>query len=241
MVCVRIFVAGADRRFACLKELLEERGHEIQDSADGAELTVTGWPPAAEPTGGKIASCGPRFAPDGVHDLLKDEEYQRDIAWMTAEGAVAAAMGRTGRAIRGSSCMIVGWGRIGRALTEILVGLGADVTALTRRTAATHEILACGAHCRETQHADRLISGMDFVFSTAPAMVIDKNALKNARKNAVIIDLASPPYGVDIEAAAECGARAWREPGVPGRYCSENAARAIFDGLTRAGLLKGGV
>lgn len=238
---MRIVVAGDDRRFACLRELLEERGHDIVDCAEGAELMVTGWPPGQEAACGKIVSCGPGFAPEGVHDLLKDEEYQREIAWMSAEGAAAAAMGVTGCAVRGAKCMVVGWGRIGKALTEILIGLGADVTVLTRRTASISGILACGAHYWETSNADRIICGMRFVFSTAPAMVLDENVLKNARQDAVIIDLASPPYGVDVEAAAELGVAAWREPGIPGRYCPENAARAIYDGIVRAGLLKGGL
>ena len=41
------------------------------------------------------------------------------------------------------------------------------------------------------------------------------------------------------EAARELGVMAWREPGLPGRYCPENAARAIFDALMRGGALDG--
>ena len=45
-------------------------------------------------------------------------------------------------------------------------------------------------------------------------------------------------YGVDVEAAHRLGLRAWREPGLPGRYCPESAALAIaaaFEKLRKGG------
>ncbi|MBQ4088784.1 MAG: hypothetical protein IJC56_02755 [Clostridia bacterium] len=226
---MRIAVTGGDRRFGCLKEILKKEGHEVQDYLDGAELTICRWPNDFSLTEGKIVSCGPGYAPEGVTDLLKNEEYQQNIAWMTAEGAVAAAMMRTDCAIRGAKCMVVGWGRIGRALTEILCALGGNVIALSRRRDAEAEIRSIGAEFGFTADVGKLIGDMRFVFSTPPYMVIDEPVLKNVRNDAAVIDLASPPYGVDMTAAARLGVNAWREPGVPGRYCPENAARAIYD------------
>ena len=48
-----------------------------------------------------------------------------------------------------------------------------------------------------------------------------------------VMDLASPPYGVDLVAAQCLGVRAWRESGVPGRYCPLAAARAMADAIDR--------
>lgn len=232
---MKIAVCGTDRRFDYLMRLLKDAGHEMLTDTHGADITVTKWP-AKEKVEGKVVTCGPEFAPEGIYDLLKDEEYQQKIARMTAEGALAAAMGKTGCMISGAKCMIVGWGRIGKALTEMLVALGAHVTVLTRRKEAVSEIASCGAAAEHTDNAADVISQMRFVFSTPPAMVIDKNVLRNARRDAVIIDLASPPYGVDIEAAEEFGVPAWREPGVPGRYCPENAAAAIYESMRKWGM-----
>ena len=234
---MRIAVTGGDRRFAYLRGILKDEGHEIQDYPEAAELTICRWPNDFEMPDGKIVSCGPQYAPDGIVDLLKNEEYQNSIAWMTAEGAVAAAMGRTGCAIRGAECMVVGWGRIGRALTEILCALGGKVTVLSRRSDVADEICGMGAEFGYTSDAVELIGNMRYVFSTPPHMVIGEDVLQNVRNNAAVIDLASPPYGVDMTAAARLGINAWREPGVPGRYCPENAARAIYDAVR--GLIDG--
>ena len=232
---MKIAVLGTDRRFDYLIRLLKDAGHEMITDAGDADITVTKWP-AERNISGKLVTCGPEYAPEGAYDLLKDEEYQRKIARMTAEGAIAAAMGRTGCALEGAKCMIVGWGRIGRALAGMLVALGADVTVLSRREEVFSEIKGSGGKAEHTDDAARLIQQMRFVFSTPPAMVIDRRVLENARKDAVIIDLASPPYGVDVDAAAELGVPAWREPGVPGRYCPENAAGAIYESMRKWGL-----
>lgn len=234
---MKIAVVGNDMRFLQLSQLLARLGHDTGCRPEDAQLTVTAWPPHEKLGIGTAVSCGPQSAPEGVIDLLKDEDYQRDIAYMTAEGAIAAAMTSDNCALRGAECLVVGWGRIGRALTEMLRGLGARVTVLTRRADAHPEIEGSGARAAFTADAAAQLPGKKFVFSTPPAMVLDQNALIHADKGAALIDLASPPYGVDIQAAERLELHAWREPGLPGRYCPKDAAVAIYRALVRAGAL----
>lgn len=231
---MRIAVIGKDKRFDCLSQLLRQHGHDVTAETSGAELVVVQWPSAVSIEGaGHVVTCGPQPAPEGMIDLLNDEVYQRDIAWMTAEGAVVAAASASDRAIRGSDCLVIGWGRIGRALTNALRALDARVTVLSRREEAQVEIVACGARAANTFDAGAHMRGSRFIFSTPPAMVLDYDALAHADKSAIVIDLASPPYGVDLEAAEQLGVRAWREPGIPGRYCPVNAALAIYKAMRR--------
>lgn len=234
---MKIAVMGNDRRFLQLLRLLSRLGHDTACQPKDAQLTVTVWPPHEKPGSGVTVSCGPQYAPEDVIDLLKDEYYQKDIAYMTAEGAIAAAIAEENCALTGAQCLVIGWGRIGRALTEMLRGLGAGVTVLTRRAEAYREIEESGAGAAYTADVAVQLPGKKFVFSTPPAMVLDQNALIHADKDAVLIDLASPPYGVDIQAAERLELRAWREHGLPGRYCPKDAAWAIYRALVRAGVL----
>ncbi len=239
VMAVLIAVMGSDRRYAFLAELLRAEGHVLADAADADLIVTSSPPPEGAPAGKRMATCGPRSAPEGHFDLLKDEEYLVDVAYMTAEGAISAAMAASEAMICGSTALIVGWGRIGKALTELLLSLGAHVTVLTRRLSAWGEIEVIGAHAVSTDDAAEAIKGKRLVFSTPPAMVLDADVLGCAAQNALIIDLASPPYGVDLDAARALGLKAWREPGLPGRYCPENAARAIFSALRRGGVFDG--
>ena len=233
---MRISVYGKDGRFECLKKILHDMGHEI--CGDG-ELVVSGFPcPVVVPVGVKLVSCGPGCAPDGVFDIMKDEEYLRENAYLTAEGAVYALMGSVPRTVRGMDCMVVGWGRIGRELCRLLHKMGARVRVMTRRREAWPEIEMCGGVPGLTDKIYTYISDSSTVFSTPPYPVIGRRELERAG-NAVIIDLASAPYGVDLKIAEELGVKAWREPALPGRYCPENAAWAIVSSMRRGGMLDG--
>ena len=78
------------------------------------------------PESATVYACGPGH-PDGdgrVIDLWANEALIRENAALTAEGALVAAMRASDTAIRDARCLVIGWGRIGRALTERLVGLG---------------------------------------------------------------------------------------------------------------------
>lgn len=234
---MRIAILGQDRRYQCLRELLRRAGVDLSGPAE-ADWVVTPWPaPVDLPEGTRLVTCGPAAGPSGAMDLLRDEEYQGEIARMTAEGAIFAAMAAGEGRLEGEDCLVAGWGRIGRALTAKLAGLGARVTALTRRKSAFGEIQRMGAIPRRTELAAQALAGKKFLFSTAPAMIFDGRALTHARKDVRIFDLASPPYGVDFQAAETAGLWIRRERGVPGRYCPQAAARAIAQAMKRGGIL----
>ena len=65
-----------------------------------------------------------------------------------------------------------------------------------------------------------------------------KMCIRDSYKEALVIDLSSPPYGVDLAACHAQWINAWREPGLPGRYCPRSAGRAMLDALAR--LMRGG-
>lgn len=193
--------------------------------------------------GSRLIFCGPRIPPAGlerfrVYDVTQSEEFLRDNAELTAEGALFAAMRAQERALMDCACLVVGWGRIGRALTERLVALGARVTVASRSERGMRLAQSRGADAVETARLAEALPGKKLVFSTPPFPVLCGEALKSVDPDACLIDLASPPYGVDIEAAHQMGLRAWREPGLPGRYCPESAARALAKAIDE--IRKGG-
>jgi len=70
---------------------------------------------------------------------------------------------------------------------------------------------------------------MDIVFNTVPAMVLDRDLLFKLNKEALIIDLASKPGGVDFLAAEELGIKTIHALGLPGKTAPVSAARIIKD------------
>ena len=104
--------------------------------------------------GARLAFLGPGAPPAGLEsfetfDLMADEAFLRRNAVLTAEGALFAAMRAQERALGDCDCLVIGWGRIGRALTEMLVALGARVTVASRAEKSRRQAQERGAgHCR---------------------------------------------------------------------------------------------
>ena len=258
---MKYVIVGGDYRFACLERLMKSRGDSVcrisgktllpehGAALAEAENVIMNCPVRGEACGldcervlekvngrARIYLAGPGKLETGderIVDLWRDETLVTDNARLTAEGAIAAAMQAGGKSIRECACLVVGWGRIGRALTEMLVGMGAKVTVASRSQAGRNRAIERGALAVNTEYLR--IGGFDIVFTTPPAMVLDDKILKKADKDVMILDLASPPYGVDLNAAWDLGLRAWREPGLPGRYCPESAAKAILRAIDRDG------
>lgn len=188
--------------------------------------------------GSVLLLCGPGFPKKRRWDiqyenLWSDETLLQENAYLTAEGAVASAMQRTSFAMTGQNCMVVGYGRIGRALTDILHNLGANVTVISSSESKRGAVRELGCEAFSMIELEKALSGKQIIFSTPPAMFMDRATLKYVGKNAILIDLASPPYGIDLDAAKEMGLCACRESGLPGRYCPMSAARAIYNSILR--------
>lgn len=254
-------IIGGDARFEALARLLSERGESVgvvgrearpwTRAADTGALAragaiVVNCPPKADmgmedvlkaaSDDAKLFTCGPGHpdVTDGrVIDLWMDETLLLENARMTAEGALVSAMRASPRTLVGMRCMVIGWGRIGRALTELLVTLGARVTVASRTSAGRNRAVERGAVGIDTGRIARALPGHKLIYNTAPAMILDAAALSRVDSDAMLIDLASPPYGVDLPAAWNLGLRAWREPGLPGRYCPHSAAQAILSAMDR--------
>lgn len=173
-----------------------------------------------------------------VFDLSLNEHLTRRNAVYTAEGAIHAAAQQAFFAFAECAVMVVGYGRIGGALTKMLVGLGARVTVAARSDWARASAGAAGAKAVNMEEMLESLPAQNIVFSTPPERVLSERELARLKHGALLVDLSSAPYGVDLKAAQLMGLSAWREPGLPGRYCPESAGRALLDAIHES--LKGG-
>ena len=177
---------------------------------------------------GKLVFMGRAASLSGVraHDLLGREDFSVANALATAEGAVETAMREFEGTISGSRCLVIGYGRIGSALSRILRALCADVTVCTRSCAKRAEIISDGNTPADTSELESL-SGFDIVFNTADALVITAEVLEKSDSDVLIIDLASLPGGVDFARAESLGFTVVHALGLPGK-CSPRAAGKIL-------------
>lgn len=150
-------------------------------------------------------------------DLLQDPFYLAENARITAECAIKIAAPLLSTTLSQSPALVIGWGRIGKCLGQILKALGNRVTIAARNPADRAMIQALGYQAIDAARIQQL-SSFRILFNTAPAQVLTKDQLRECR-NCVKIDLASKK-GLDSEDTV------WAR-GLPGIHAPETSGNLI--------------
>ncbi len=164
-----------------------------------------------------------------ISDYYNREELKILNSIPTVEGALKIAMEETSATIHGSKCMVTGFGRIGRLLAHSLKGLGAHVTVSARSHSDLAWIQTFGYASVKTECIGGLVSSQNIIFNTIPAIVLNRQVLERVLKDCLIIDLASKPGGVDLEAASSLGLKTIWALSLPGKVAPITAGRIIAD------------
>lgn len=209
---MRFAITGTDARFPLLRKLLLADGHEITDPAFADMVVPPPWDPSA------------RYA--------RREEYQIANAQLTAEGAVALLRPETG--LSGAHILLLGYGRIARLLARELQKAGALVTAAARSGEQRAWAEAEGIEALPLDALSGALDRFDVIIGTIPAPVLTEPLLALVRKDALLLELASAPGGIDAAAAHERGLRYIRAPGLPAKYAPERAAVILRDAVYAA-------
>lgn len=159
-----------------------------------------------------------------VYDYGTREEFAVENAVPTSEGAIEIAMHEYDGTINSSLCLVAGYGRIGRVLSDMLAGLGAKVTVSARSLKDLAFIRSRGfnAICSE-----KLSGKYDIIFNTVPHLLFDSYTLAKTASEALVIDLASLPGGVDFEAAERIGIKAVHALSLPGKTAPKTSGMII--------------
>lgn len=164
-------------------------------------------------------------------DILKREEFTVLNTIATAEGTLQIAMEETQRTVHGSKVLVMGFGRIGKVLAKMLDGIGAKVYCEARKDEDIAWIKAYGYNPIHLNDLNENLSQFEIIISTIPYQVLDKERLNLVRKDAVIIDLASNPGGVDRKAAKEKGLKVIWALSLPGKVAPLTSAEYIKETL----------
>lgn len=250
---MRAVISLADDRFSCLYKILSETGWDITEAKTEKDFyekdtAILKYPfdPVSESgiqqliPGAKLILLPTKPVPDeiiqrfSVISLMDDPVFVEENAYITAEGAIYCAMKHAPFMLSKEKIAVVGFGRIGRALTEMLVGLHADVTVFSRRESGRLSAMARGAQGASVQKMIPLLSDFRIIFVTSPDRMIGDRECKYISKSAYVFDLSGAPYGVDVDAAKQTGIFAARESALPGRYAPESAAKAMYHAIEKA-------
>lgn len=164
-----------------------------------------------------------------IIDILQSEDLAILNSIPTAEGAIQIAMEKSTKTLHGSNCLVMGFGRIGKILSKMLNGIGANVYCEARKKSDLAWINAYGYNAIDLKDLDCYLSKFDFIFNTIPFVILDKNNLKLINKQCVLIDLASKLGGIDFEEANRIGLQTEWALAIPGKVAPKTSALYIYN------------
>ena len=162
-----------------------------------------------------------------LRDYFAREELAVANAVPTAEGAIQIALEEMPVTLQGCRALVVGYGRLGRALAPRLAGLGARVSVAARKYADLAWAESFGFSTEHTGELRGWLCGYDLIVNTVPAPVLGAEELGELKEECVVIDLASLPGGVDLAAAQQLGVKAVRALSLPGKTAPATAAASL--------------
>ena len=167
-----------------------------------------------------------------LFDYFDREELAVANAVPTAEGAVQLAMEELPITLHGARVLVVGFGRVGKLTAHRFRALGARVSVAARKWEDLAWAEAYGYAPEHLEGLDECLCAYDLVVNTAPARVLDARRLEQLEPDCLVIDLASRPGGVDLEAAAALGVRVIWALSLPGKVAPVTAGKILRDTIS---------
>ena len=175
---------------------------------------------------GMLTRRGLRFC-----DYYEREELIIKNAIPTAEGALEIAMRELPITIFGSKALVVGFGRVGKVMSKTLRALGADVVVSARKLSDFAWIEEAGMKSVHTGDLALYAGNFDLIINTVPMVVLTEEVLRKVEKDALIIDLASKPGGVDMSAAKRLGVNVIWALSLPGKCAPVTSGEIIKEAI----------
>ena len=179
---------------------------------------------------GKVSPIITRLAKEyniKLYDYSARDEFSIMNAVPTAEGAIITYIKAVHSTIASGEFIILGYGKVGKALAPRLKALGAKVCVAARSIKAISQAESDG--CDVMDFAEFLESppASSAVFNTVPSPVItDMTAYK--MRDQIFIDLASRPGGATENAKKVLGNRYIHALSLPGKYFPDTAGKIIY-------------
>ncbi|MCD7872747.1 MAG: hypothetical protein LUG21_05540 [Clostridiales bacterium] len=222
-----------DKRMIYACEYLQNKNFTYTNSIEDADFVLLPVPSKKymfENLNGKPAFCA-MYEYENGYDYMKNESYVFKNALLTSEGAVSFIEENAPYSLYRRKILIIGYGRIGKTLHKILNGYGSFITVCSRSASTEAQAVLNGAN---HIYFDKLndISDEDIIINTVPHIALTASELKSVKKDALILDLASFPGGVDTLVAKSLGLNLLSGKAMPCKFTEKTAGYIIGEAVT---------
>ena len=160
-----------------------------------------------------------------VADVACDEEFLRENAELTAHGTAGVILTENKNDVSDMRIGIIGYGRIGKILSRILLFLGARTVIFTSNEKTRLELCGVGMEADMSENAGKY-RDLDILINTAPARLLAKEDAE-AMCGCKLVELASGEALPDVDGKIKL-------PAVPDRMYPVSAARIYAKAIIKA-------
>lgn len=162
-------------------------------------------------------------------DYFAREELAVANAVPTVEGAIQIALEELPITVHSARALVIGYGRLGKLLAHRLSALGAKVSVAARKWEDLAWAEAYGYGVEQTDRLEGWLCPYDLIVNTVPHQVLGEERLGELKQGCLVIDLASKPGGVDLQAARQLGVKVIWALSLPGKVAPVTAGKAILN------------
>ena len=166
-----------------------------------------------------------------VYDYFKRDDVTVMNSVPTVQGIIKTMIDNIEYTINSSNCAIFGYGRVGSLTADVLSAIGAKVTVCARKLSDIARASSKGCHACFIKDFSLIAEKFDIIVNTVPSVILNREILSHIRKDCLIIDVASAPYGTDFAVASELGLNAILCPSLPGKVAPKTAGEIIANGV----------
>lgn len=211
----KIFVNGEDERSIFLKEMLQKEGKYT--NLENAEYVYFSIPFRKYNNLEEIKNLNKKIIIGGASkeqkefldnnnveyiDLMKNEKFVYNNAVLTAESTIPFILSTKKSSIQNLNILVMGYGRIGSNLSEILNKLGANLFCFAIRKESIAKIIKLGYNYIELESIANNLEKIDIIINTIPRNILSYEMLSKIKEYHIpVLELASSPYGMDISIA----------------------------------------
>lgn len=164
-----------------------------------------------------------------VIDIMKRDDLAILNTIATAEGTIEVAIKNTDKILQGSRVLILGFGRVGKIVANKFSKMSAIVTCAARKVSDLAWIKAYGYNSLNINDMLYDLKEFDIIINTVPQTILRERELKHIDAEALLIDLASSPGGIDGKMATSMGLNFIWALALPGRIAPSSSAKFIKD------------
>lgn len=156
------------------------------------------------------------------------DDFAIENNYITCEGIIERLVNLSTRAIYGSNTIIIGYGRLGQILANILKSMKVHVIIAARSPKDRTTAKVNGFTPIHLTDLCSTINQVDFVINTVPVEVIDHTCIDAIENDdLIILDASSKPYGFDLDYANKKNIAAFILPQIPGKVAPKSSGEIM--------------